>query len=139
MVHLCSDSLGKRSNASAVCSCYICSCLGTRRLSSVTLQTKASLVQERRRGWLVPRCLPPPSLSSPVLWVWAWSVLDLLGWPSGWLSGGQSSNSHPHPKAVMEPQHTVCGPGSGKRGRGKGLGSEEKAAPYYPHMIPDIC
>lgn len=91
-------------------------------------------------GWSLGVSPPPPS--SPPLQlsgVWAESVLGLLGWPSGWLSGGQSFNPHPHPNAAMEPQHTVCGPGSGKRGRGKGLGGEEKATPHDPHMIPDSC
>lgn len=94
----------------------------------------------KEKGLAGPRVSPPNSSLLPQLsGVWAESVLGLLGWPSGWLSGRQSFNPHPHPNAAMEPQHTVCGPGSGKRGRGKGLGDEEKAAPHDPHMIPHSC
>lgn len=81
----------------------------------------------------------PPHL--PSLWVVGRVCCGSpeVSWPSGWLSGGQSFNPYPHPNAAMEPQHTVCGPGSGKRRRGKGLGGEEKAAPHNPHMIPNSC
>lgn len=83
----------------------------------------------------------PLSLYPPALWV-VGRVCS--GSPRGGLAfwvalRGIVFQPHPHPNAAMEPQHTVCGLGSGKRGRGKGLGSEEKAAPHDPRMIPNSC
>lgn len=102
---------------------------------------QSHLLSRKDKGLAGPRVSHQPSPLPPALWVVGrvCSGSPGVGWPSGWLLGGQSFNPHPHPNAAMEPQHTVCGPGSGKRCRGKGLGGEEKATPHDPRMIPDSC